>query len=147
MSDSITCPKCKTEIPLTEAISHEVEERLRGEFEAETERLVAEQARQLAEKDTERDGALAKAREEAEAEAVARAAGQMSVQMRDLESRVEEQEQLRRDAEERELELRREKRELEAAQEKLRLQNERQLDEERERLPPPRRSRLTSAGS
>ena len=41
MSDTITCPKCKTEIPLGEAVSHQVEERLRAEFEAEKERLVA----------------------------------------------------------------------------------------------------------
>lgn len=131
MSDSITCPNCLNEIPLTEAISREVEDRLRAEFDAEKERLVTEQAEQLAAKDAEREAALAQAREKATVAAEARAAEQVSVQMRDLESRAEEQEKLRREAEERELELRREKRELEAEQERLRLDNERKLDEAR----------------
>src|SRR5437016_3271313 len=51
MSDSITCPKCKTEIPLSKAITHHVEERLRAEFDAEKERLLADQAKQLGDKD------------------------------------------------------------------------------------------------
>jgi hypothetical protein len=131
LSDSITCPNCATEIPLTKAISRQVETRMRTEFDAEKERLVAEHAEQLAAKDVEREAALADARKVAAAAAEARAADQVSVQIRDLESRAEEQERLRREAEERELELRREKRELEAEQERLRLENERKLDEER----------------
>ena len=65
------------------------------------------------------------------ASAEARAIERVSLQLRDLESRADEQEQLRRESEERELELRREKRELEAERERLRLEVERQLDEER----------------
>ncbi len=64
MSDSITCPNCKTEIPLNEAISHQVEERLRAEFDAEKEKLLAEQATQLADKDAEIDAAVTRTREE-----------------------------------------------------------------------------------
>jgi hypothetical protein len=63
MSDSITCPKCKTEIPLSKAITHHVEERLRAEFDAEKERLLAEQAKQLADKDAEVKTAVSNARE------------------------------------------------------------------------------------
>jgi len=133
-SDSITCPKCKSEIPLSEAISHQVEERLRAAFEAERERLVEEQAQQLADKDAEAEAALSKVREEAAATAEVRAAEQVSVRMRDLETQVGEQEKLRREAEERELELRREKRELEQEGESLRLKMERQLDEERTKI-------------
>jgi hypothetical protein len=131
VSDSITCPTCKTEIPLTAAISHQVEERLRAEFEIEREKLVTEQAQQLVNKDAERDTAVAKAREELAALAEARAAERMSTQLRDLETQVAEQEKLRRDAEERELELRQAKRELENERESLQLQLQRRLDEER----------------
>ncbi len=134
MSDSITCPKCNTTIPLSEAFSHQVEQRLRAEFDAEKERLEEQQAQLLADKEAENDVALARVREEAAAAAEAHAAEQVSVQMRDLESRVEEQGRLRRDAEERELELRRQKRELESQKESLQLQTERQLDEEREAI-------------
>ncbi|MBV9309775.1 MAG: DUF2130 domain-containing protein [Solirubrobacterales bacterium] len=132
--DSITCPKCRTEIPLSEAISHQVEERLRAEFKAEKDRLVEEQAQRLADKEAEAEAAIASAREEAAATAELRAAEQISVWMRDLETRVDEQAKLRRDAEERELELRREKRELEKEGESLRLHMERQLDEERTKI-------------
>jgi hypothetical protein len=51
MSDSITCPKCATEIPLSEAISHQAEERLRAEFDAEKVKLTSEQAELLAAKE------------------------------------------------------------------------------------------------
>src|SRR5437764_9540486 len=109
MSDSITCPKCSTAIPLSEAFSHEVEQRLRAEFDTERKRLEEQQAQLLADKDAENEAALASVREEAASTAEARAAEQVAVRMRDLESRVEEQEKLRREAEERELELRRQK--------------------------------------
>lgn len=134
MSDSIVCPKCKTEIPLTEAISHQVEERLRAEFEADKERLVIEQARQLADKEAEVEAAVAKAREESAAVAEAKAAERVSTQVRDLEAQVAEQAERRREAEERELELRQAKRELEAERESLQLQVQRQLDEERGKI-------------
>jgi hypothetical protein len=133
-SDAITCPKCRTEIPLSEAISHRVEERLRAEFKAESDRLAEDHAQQLADRDAKIEAALARAREEAEAAAEVRAAEQISVRMRDLENQVGEQEQLRRDAEERELELRREKRELEEEGKSRWLQMERQLDEERTKI-------------
>lgn len=133
-ADSITCPSCKTEIPLTEAISHQVEERLRSDFAAERDRLVEEHAQRLADKAAEAEAALLKAREDAKAAAEVRAAEQMSVQMRDLETRVGEQEKLRKESEERELELRQEKRKLESERDSVGLQMQRQLDEERTKI-------------
>jgi hypothetical protein len=133
-ADSITCPNCKTEIPLSEAISHQVEERLRSDFAAERDRLVEENAQRLADRDAEAEAALVKAREDAKATAEVRAAEQMSVQMRDLETRVGEQETLRKESEERELELRHEKRKLESERDSLGLKMQRQLDEERAKI-------------
>jgi hypothetical protein len=131
MSDSITCPKCNTEIPLSKAITHHVEERLRAEFDAEKERLLAEQAKQLADKDTEVKTAVSNAREEITAAAEARATERLATRIQDLTAQVEEQDARRRAAEERELGLMKAKRELEAERESLRLQVQRQLDEER----------------
>src|SRR5712691_6294138 len=112
MSDSITCPNCKTEIPLNEAISHQVEERLRAEFDAEKEKLLAEQATQLADKDAEIDAAVTRTREEVAAAAEARADELVATRIQDLTAQVEEQQARRRGAEERELELMKAKREL-----------------------------------
>src|ERR671937_278862 len=131
MSDSITCPKCKTEIPLSKAITHHVEERLRAEFDAEKERLLAEQAKQLADKDAEVTTAVSNAREEITAAAEAQATERLATRIQDLTAQVEEQDARRRAAEERELGLMKAKRELEAERESLRLQVQRQLDEER----------------
>jgi hypothetical protein len=134
MSDSITCPNCKTEIPLNEAISHQVEERLRAEFDAEKEKLLAEQATQLADKDAEIDAAVTRTREEVAAAAEARADELVATRIQDLTAQVEEQQARRREAEERELELMKAKRELEAERESLQLQVQRQLEEERAAL-------------
>src|SRR6266545_5751289 len=131
MSDSITCPKCKTEIPLSKAITHHVEERLRAEFDAEKERLLADQAKQLADKDAEVKTAVSKAREEITAAAEARATQRLATRIQDLTAQVEEQDARRREAEEREIGLMKAKRELEAERESLRLQVQRQLEEER----------------
>jgi hypothetical protein len=134
MSDSIICPQCETEIPLTEAISHQVEERLRAEFDEEKARLVAEQAKLVEEKEREIEAAARAAREEAAAAAEAKAAEKVSTELRDLTERLAEQEDLRRAAEERELELRRERRQLELEREELELRVQRELDEGREAL-------------
>jgi hypothetical protein len=131
MPDSIICPKCRTEIPLTEAISHQVEERLRAEFDAEKEKLLAEQAQQLADKDAQIETTVAKTREEAAAAAEARANELVATQIQDLTAQAEEQQARRREAEARELELMKAKRELEAERESLQLQVQRQLEEER----------------
>jgi hypothetical protein len=141
MSDSIICPTCETEIPLSEAISHQAEERLRAEFEAEKERLSATQSEQLAAKDAEliakdeeTQAALTQAREEITAAANAAAAEEVSTELRDLRAQVAEQTDRRKDAEGRELKLRQDKRDLEAERESLQLQVERQLDEGREAI-------------
>jgi hypothetical protein len=148
MSDSITCPKCATEIPLSEAISHQAEERLRAEFDAEKVKLTSEQAELLAAKDealaakdaaiaakdAEIDAAAEKARKDTAAAAKAEADERVATQLRDLQAQIAEQAERRHEAENRELALRAEKRELEAERESLRLQVERTLDEERETI-------------
>jgi hypothetical protein len=130
-SDSITCPKCQVEIPLTEAISHQVEERLRADHEEEKANLLKEQAELLAAKDAEREAAVKQTREELTAAADAKANDKVASQLSDLSARLEEQEALRREAQDSELELRKDKRRLETEREALELQVQRQLDEER----------------
>jgi hypothetical protein len=141
MSDSIICPNCSTEIPLTEAISHQVEERLRGEFAAEKAQILAEQSKLLEEKnellaakDAEIETAAARGREEAARAAEAKASEKVAAELRDLADQLKEQEEFRREAQEREIELRKEKRKLEAEKEENELRVQRQLDEEREAI-------------
>jgi hypothetical protein len=148
MSDSIICPKCETEIPLSEAISHQAEERLRAEFEAAKATLASEQdavvaakdaeiaakANELIAKEAEIEAATAKARADAVAGAQAKANERVATQLRDLQAQVAEQAERRQEAEDRELALRAQKRELEAERESMKLQFERTLDEERQAI-------------
>ena len=141
MSDSILCPHCKTEIPLTAAISHQAEERLRLQFESEREefakerkQLAAEHAKHLAETEAEHSALAEKLREEVAASAEKKAKEKLSTELRDLATQLEEQSAARKEAEERELALRREKRELEEARANLQLRVERTLEEEREKI-------------
>lgn len=141
MSDAIICPTCETEIPLSEAISRQAEERLRAEFEDEKAKLSSEQHALLAAKEAEIaaknadiEAATAKARADAAVMARVEADERVATELRDLHAQVAEQAERRQKAEERELDLRKEKRDLEAERESLRLQVERTLDEERETI-------------
>jgi hypothetical protein len=134
MTDSIKCPNCQTEIPLTEAISHEVEERLRSEFDAERTLLDAEHARVLADMEAEVEAEVTKARAEVTVAAEAKASEKAATQLRDLSIQLEEQATRRREAEERELTLLKEKRALQDEREGLELKVERQMEEERAAL-------------
>src|SRR6266511_3111669 len=145
MSDSITCPKCRTEIPLTEAISHQVEERLRLEFEETRRTTESDHLEALAEKDAEFQSQLAAARAEVAATAEAHANEKVATELRDLSARVEEQAALRRDAEERELGLLREKRALQDEREALELEVERKLEAERAKVVSATTERLEEA--
>jgi hypothetical protein len=134
MSDSITCPNCRTEIPLTEALSHEVEERLRLEFEETKQKTESEHADALARKEAEHRTQVTDLRAEITTAAEARAGEKVDAELKDLSARLEEQAALRREAETRELVLRKEKRALQEEREALELEVERKLDEERTQL-------------
>jgi hypothetical protein len=142
---NITCPKCGAEIPLTEAIAH----RLREQLAAELEQKRKEQSAALA----QREANLAKAegelnqrakavdeqvakqleveRKELAADAARKAEEKVSVELKALRSRLEEQRTQLKNAQEAELQLLKQKGELEEARERLRLDLARQLNEER----------------
>lgn len=130
MADSIKCPNCKGEIPLSDVISHQIEEqlaaKLAGELAAKDEEFAAREAQLRAE-----FGAAQAARE---AELAKRAEEQVATKMADLGSRVEEQEERLREARERELELLKQKRRLDEEKEQLGLELARRLDEERVKI-------------
>jgi hypothetical protein len=145
MSDSITCPKCRAEIPLTDAISHQVEERLRLEFEETQRTMESEHTQALAAKDAELQSQLAEARAAVMATAEARASEKVGHELRDLSARVEEQASLRREAEERELGLLKEKRALQDERQALDLEVARKLEAERTKVVSATTERLEEA--
>lgn len=134
MSDSITCPQCDAEIPLTEAISHQVGERLRREFEATARETEAMHTLALAEKEAELERVLAQERSQIEVAAAARAEENVNVRLGDLIAQVDEQTIRLAEAEGKELALLKDKRELKQQRETLDLEVARKLDEERATL-------------
>lgn len=115
MSDPvIVCPHCKREIPLTEAISHQIRAQLRKEYDEET------------------DKKLKLERERIENEVRRQTEQTVEVEVRDLREQVEEQKKKLVKAEAFELELRKKSRELEESKRAFELEMTRKLDEERQ---------------
>lgn len=152
MTDSIRCPECRAEIPLTEVISHQIEEELAAklarelaarekEFEAH-EKALAEAAvareKALVDAAAEREARIRQEYEDAgavrEAELQKRAEEKVATALADLGSRVADQEAQLRDARERELDLLQQKRKLDEEKEKLGLELARRLDGERAKI-------------
>ena len=163
MAESIRCPNCRSEIPLEEVISHQIDEQLaaklareiaakKKEFEAretelreaaaerENDLAVQSAARELklveqaAEREATIRGEFEQAQVARETEFQKRAEEKVATELADLGSRVEEQETKLREARDRELELLLEKRKLDEEKEQLGLELARRLDEERAKI-------------
>jgi hypothetical protein len=149
---SITCPQCKTNIPLTEALSQQITEQLRGEFEQEEqkrEQVFAKQQKQfeIEKKELEAKSAavdelvakeiaqkLSVEKESLWKKAQSQAQEKLSVEMADLKSQNEEHTRELDEARKNEIELRRKTREIEEKEKNLELVMERKMDEEKEKL-------------
>ena len=149
---SIACPKCGTSIPLTEALSQQITEQLRGEFEqAERERSLAfaeqqqrleQEKKALEEKSASVDALVAREiaqklsieKDSLWKKAQSAAQEKLSVEMADLKSQNEEHARELDEARKNEIELRRKTREIEDKEKNLELEMERKMDEEKEKL-------------
>jgi hypothetical protein len=145
---NITCPKCGAEIPLTEAVSHRVREQLVADFEKQRQTLNAamverenkltagqqrlEQQRQNLQSEVSRQ--LDESRKQVLAEAARQAEDKLGAQLKDLQSRLDEQRDRLKEAREAELALRKEQRALQEAKEALELEVQRKLDAERQNI-------------
>ncbi|HXF99669.1 MAG TPA: DUF2130 domain-containing protein [Bacteroidota bacterium] len=109
---TITCPKCGHVIELTEAFTHQVEEKLRVEY---NKRFFAQ-------------------REELEKKIRKETEERLALELKDLRLQNEEKERKLREAQEQELQLRKRQRELEDREHQLQLELQRKLDEERKRI-------------
>ncbi|MEE9165130.1 MAG: DUF2130 domain-containing protein [Nitrospinota bacterium] len=104
----ITCPYCNKEIPLTEAISHQIREKLQKEFEGQAKKI---------EKDAKQ-----KAKEA------------VNLELKDLREEIQEKEKKLHESQKAELELRKERRELEESKKAFELEMTRKLDEGRKKI-------------
>jgi hypothetical protein len=131
---SITCPKCGAKIEINAAITHQIEEKLQAQFDGQAKQREADFKKTLAAKDKEAEEKIAEAREKLEAQAKKQAAETVAVELRDLKSQVAEQSDQLNKAQDKEIEFRKNLRELERREQNLKLEVERTLDAEREKI-------------
>ena len=131
---SIVCPKCGAKIELTAAITQQIEEKLQAQFDGQAKQREADFKKTLAAKDKEAEEKIAEAREKLEAQAKKQAAETVAVELRDLKSQVAEQSDQLKKAQDKEIEFRKNLRELERREQNLKLEVERTLDAEREKI-------------
>ncbi len=115
-TETIKCPKCSTVIELSEAISHDIEIRLKQQYENEFEVKVKKEKKLLEEK----------AKKEAQES--------VDLKVSDLKEQLEEKTRNLKEAQKQELELRKRQRELEEKEEKLELELSRKIDAERQKI-------------
>jgi len=109
---SITCPKCGAQIELTEAFTHQVEEKLRKEF---NQKYVEEKSKlELRIKKQTED--------------------ELGIELKDLREQLEEKSAKLRNAEEQELEFRKRQRELEEREKKIPEEVRQKFDEQKSKL-------------
>jgi hypothetical protein len=134
ITESIRCPKCGCEIPLTEAIEHQVAERLRDRLAAEIERQEAEYAKASEAKEAALRQEFAAAREELEEKLTEQVSARVATEVEDLRSQVTERDAALQQARAQELEFRKAKRKLDDERAALELEVARRLDDERKQL-------------
>jgi hypothetical protein len=130
----ITCPNCGTKIPLTEAFTHDIEEKLRSQYEAELKKKTEESAATLKAKEKELQDILVKERSKLKLEAEQTAKESVSMELIDLEQQIAEKNKQLEKSKSEELELRKKQRELEDKSRDLNLEIERTLDAERNKI-------------
>lgn len=145
---TVRCPNCKTDIPLSEALSRQIEDKLRTQMEFESKKKEDELAQKtlalstrekqlelstksLQDQITQQVKAQAKKIEE---EARQKALEQSNLQLADLQQQLKEKQDRLQQAQQQELELRKKGRELEEQQKDFELRLSRKLDEERKNI-------------
>jgi len=145
---TLTCPKCGTEIPLEEAVTHQIREELVSEFQARSaqrEKAFVEREAKLVTLQTQLDKGRETLDQEIErrvqakadqlrAQARKQAETGLELQLQDLRVELGEKEQKLAEATKAELELRKRQRELDSRQQTLELELARRMDEEREKI-------------
>ena len=124
MADNlITCPECKASIRLSDALSQPILEQAKRDAEKESAKAMADIA--------EKKKALEGERDRIEKEASRKAEEKNSIEKRDLQLRIQEQNKKIEDAQRAELELRKRQRELEDREREMALRVQREMDQQR----------------
>lgn len=134
LEQSISCPHCGKKIPLTEALTHPIEEKLRKEFSSETKKSEREHEAAVEALKKEHAQELVGERVAIEKAARKRVEDALAQDMKDLKSELAEKAKLLDEARKEELALRKREREIDERENTLKLETQRTLDKERTRI-------------
>ncbi|MBI1804325.1 MAG: DUF2130 domain-containing protein [Ignavibacteriae bacterium] len=130
----ISCPNCGQKIPLSEAFTREIEDKLRKQFERDTQKKDIEHKQALEAQKKESLEVFNREKQKAEDLARQKAQESVAVQLKDLMEQNQEKTKQLEAARQQELDLRRRQRELEERERSSQLEMERKLDEERKSI-------------
>jgi len=131
---AINCPKCGAKIEITEVIAHEIEERLKVEFQSQLKKKEETYRQELREKETDFQNRLIIERKNTEEQARKKAEQSIGIELTDLKVQLKDERNKREALEMEELNLRKKQRELEDSKKNLELEMLRKLDEERKKI-------------
>lgn len=120
---TIVCPNCQKEIPLSDAVLHRFKDQFKKQSEEELEKKKLELERNLTQE-----------KESLEKEAIKKARAEITTEMKDLKEQVDDQKKKLDEAQKQELQFRKQRRELEESKKTIELEMTRKLDAEREKI-------------
>ncbi|MBI4232134.1 DUF2130 domain-containing protein [Candidatus Peregrinibacteria bacterium] len=132
--EKIKCPKCGHMIELSEAISHDIEERLKAKYDQQIQQMKTDSQTALKQKEAEYNLRIKEDREKLVAKAKKEALESINLEVQDLKAQLSEKTTKLQTSQQAELELRKRTRELEAKEKNLELEVTRKIDEERKRI-------------
>jgi hypothetical protein len=132
--EKIKCPKCGHMIELSEAISHDIEDRLKAKYDQQIQQIKTDSQTALKQKEAEYNLRLKEDRDKLIARAQKEASESVSLEVQDLKAQLSEKTEKLQTSEQAELDLRKRTRELEAKEKNLELEVTRKLDDERKRI-------------
>lgn len=127
VESSIQCPSCGQSIPVTEALTKQIEETLRHAYEIRS----TEQEQRLKDKYEQK---LAAEEQRLAEEATQRAENAVGIELQDLRAALSEANRKLKEAVDQELELRKQRRELQEREQNVDLEVSRKLDDERAKV-------------
>lgn len=133
-SPTISCPTCGAKIPLNDALTHDLKERLSVELNAPIKRKEAELATKERQLEEQYEKKMEQERVHLQDVATRKAREEMGTKVKDLEQAYADKDQKLKEAEGRELDLMKRQRALEEKERTMELEVERKLAQERKKI-------------
>ncbi len=132
--EKIKCPKCGHMIELSEAISHDIEDRLKAKYNQQIQQIKTDSQTALKQKEEDYDLRLKEERNKLMAKAQKEALESVNLEVQDLKAQLNEKSEKLQASQQTELDLRKRTRELEEKEKNLELEVTRKLDDERKHI-------------